>query len=76
MSPYIVHLTTVYLTYRNSTCPHLTHSVSLTGLMCCMDNANMVTVLCLVLNIVQIYIYLLIIIPIGIAGLALVYNVF
>ena len=36
----------------------------------------MVTVLCLVLNIVQIYIYLLIIIPIGIAGLALVYNVF
>jgi len=38
----------LYLTHHNSTSPLLTHSVGLTGLVCCVDNVNMVSVLCLV----------------------------
>ena len=40
----IVHSTTVYLTPQLSTFPLLTHSVSLTELVYCVDNVNKTSV--------------------------------
>ena len=43
--PYIVHSTTAYLTHHISTSPLLTHNVSLTDLVSCVDTVNKVSVL-------------------------------
>ena len=48
LCPYIVHLTTAYLTHHTSTSPLLTLNVSLTDLVYCVDNVNKVSVLSLV----------------------------
>ena len=48
MCPYIVHLTTAYLTHHTSTSPLLTLNVTLTDLVYCVDNVNKVSVLSLV----------------------------
>ena len=49
----IVHYTTVYLNHHNSISQLLTHSVSSTGLVCCVDTVNKVSVLSLVIIIVN-----------------------
>ena len=77
MSPLSVYLTTAYPTHHTSTCPLLTCSVSLTGLVCCVDIVNKISVLCLVHHSVKCSkIYLFIIIPIAIAGIVLVMVLF
>ena len=44
MCPYIVHLTTAYLTHHTSTSPLLILNVSLTDLVYCVDNVIKVSV--------------------------------
>ena len=48
-----VHYTIVYLNQRDSISPFLTHSVNLTGPVCCVDSVNKVSVLSLVIPIVN-----------------------
>jgi len=48
ISPLNVNLTTIYPTHHTSTCPLLTCSVSLTGLVCYVNSVNKVSVLYLV----------------------------
>ena len=47
MCPYIIHLTTAYLTHHTLTSPLLTLNVSLIDLVYCVDNVNKVSVLSL-----------------------------
>ena len=63
--PHNVHLTIVYLTHHILTSLILTLSVSLTGLVCCVEDVKKVSVLCLVLLSVNI-------VPIFLAGIAVV----
>ena len=72
MSPLNVHLTTIYPTHHTSTCPLLTNSVSLTGLVCYVDIVNKVSVLYLVHHGVKNVPF--IITPIAIAGIVLVHD--
>ena len=77
--PYIVHSTIACLTHHILTSPLLTHSVSLTDLVSCVDTVNKVSVLSLVLliaRLVQIIIYLFLIIPIIVVGFVLVLLLF
>ena len=76
MCPLMVH--TVCHTCLISTCPFLTHGVSLTGLVCCVDNVNMASVQYLVHHGAMkcSNVYLLNIIRLGIAGIGLVLILF
>ena len=72
--PYIVHSTIAYLTRHIITSPLLTHSVSLTDLVCCVDTVNKVSVLYIYSYCSNVYISLTIVIVI--AGAVLVFLMF
>ena len=77
MSPLSVHLTIVYLIHRISTCPLQTYSVSLAGLVCyvcghCQQGLSAVFAWFIRCS----NVYLLIIIPLAIAGVVLVLFLF
>ena len=69
-----VHLITAYHTHHISTCQILTHNASLAGLVCCVESVNKVLLQCLDHHCVNTYVF--IIIPIAIAGIALVIMLF